>query len=431
MTSSNLPTSTPWWALLRVMLPTALIFTSMAIVPPSVDSLVRVAYSMGNREVGWFFLVHSLPNLFAFGVLIGVLSDRWGRRLPLAIAMTFGTGITTILHPWITSYGWLLGLRFVDGVFGIAALGMLMARALDLSRYGNRAFTMGIYLASIPVGYLTGSFLVAAVGGFSLPLVFAIVGGMVMVVSLLMCIDLRRPESPGTPHPSVKALIRSMAEARQLWFPIGFGFVDKFTFGCITLLTTLALSDEYNLSPIVYGGSALGLLWVAYLLASAPAGWLVSRIGPWYAVALGSGGFGLSLCALLLFGNPTLFIAMMVSSGVFIALQTIPTFTLVGRFSRDGDRGTAVCTYNFVGSIGLILGLGFSGFASEQWGYFPTFMVAGVLQILCAIVAFVKARIEHGRDTTSLTPLRRGSTQPTNENITSRGKSPALKGKTV
>lgn len=430
MNSSDLTTSPPWWALLRVMLPTALIFTSMAIIPPSVDSLVRVAFSMGNREVGWFFLVHSLPNIFALGILVGILSDRWGRRIPLAIAMTFGTGITTILHPWISGFGWLLGLRFIDGVFGIAALGMLMARALDLSRHGNRPMMMGVYLASIPVGYLTGSFLVAAVGSISLPLVFAIVGALVMCASLVMLIDMIRPEQPGVPHPTVGALIRSIVHARKLWFPIGFGFVDKFTFGCITLLTTLALSDEYNLSPIVHGGSALGLLWVAYLAASAPAGWMVSRIGAWYAVALGSGGFGISLCALLLFGNPALFIAMMITSGIFIALQTIPTFTLVARYSRDGDRGTAVCTYNFVGSIGLMLGLGFSGYASTHWGYFPTFLAAGVLQILCAIVALAKARSEKGSEDADA-PSSENRPLTTNENNYTRSHEAPLKGNTA
>lgn len=388
----------PWGALLRVMLPTALIFTSMAIIPPSVDSLVRVAFSYGNREVGWFFIIHSIPNLLALGIFVGVLSDRIGRRLPLAVAMTAGTGITTILHPWVSHFGWLLGLRFIDGIFGIAALGMLMARALDLARHGNRSWLMAFYLTSIPIGYLSGSFLVAAVGEFSLPMVFAIAGILVIGTALVLAWDLRRPENPGVPHPSVGTILGTIIRARMLWFPIGFGFVDKFTFGCLTLLTALALSDEYGLSPIVYGGSALGLLWVAYLVASAPSGWLSSRIGPWRAVGLGSGGFGISLCALLIYNSPTLFIAMMVTSGVFIALQTIPTFSLLGRFSHDGDRGTAVCTYNFVGSLGLMLGLGFSSVASVTWGYFPTFLAAGILQLICSVIAFFMAGVDPKTD---------------------------------
>lgn len=380
------------WPLVRIVAVTALIFASMAIIPPTADDIVRQSFGLDNDSVGLYYKVHSLPNLLLLGIVVGVLSDRIRRRVPLALAGALGTGITTIAIPHVPSFEGLIALRVFDGITGIAALGMLMTRAIDLSAGKSRAGTLAIYLVAIPVGYLSGSFFVALLGTEHIATTFAITGGLLVLASLTLVLDLFKPEPISSRQPTLRQIADSLRAAPRLWFPYFFGFVDKFTFALLTMLSALALSDRYQLSAIVWGGSALGLLWVAYLLASWPAGVLSRRLGAWHTVALGSAGYGTALILLVAFDSPLAFIAAMMMAGAFVALQTIPTYMLLGEFSGEDSRGTVMSGFNLVGSYGLFIGFAFSGIVSNAFGYMAAFATGGLLEIFSAAVAVTAAK---------------------------------------
>lgn len=364
----------------------------MAIIPPTADEIVRQRFGLENDSVALYYKVHSLPNLLLLGIFVGVLSDRIRRRVPLALAGALGTGLTTIAIPHVPNFEALIALRVLDGITGIAALGMLMTRAIDLSAGRSRAGTLAIYLVAIPVGYLSGSFFVALLGTEHIATTFAIIGGLLVLASLTLTADLFRPEPVSSRQPTLRQIADSLRAAPRLWFPYFFGFVDKFTFALLTMLSALALSDRYQLSAIVWGGSALGLLWVAYLLASWPAGVLSRRLGAWRTVALGSAGYGISLILLVAFDSPLAFVAAMMTAGAFVALQTIPTYMLLGEFSGEESRGTVMSGFNLFGSYGLFIGFAFSGIVSSVYGYMAAFATGGLLELLSAAVALTAAR---------------------------------------
>lgn len=381
-----------FWPLVRIAAVTALLFATMAIVPPSTDALVRQRFGLGNEAVSLFFIAHSLPQVLLLGLFIGLLSDRLRRRIPLALAGAVATGFTTMATPFLSSFGALIALRLVDGATGIAALGLLMTRAVDLSTPATRSRTMALYLAAIPIGYLSGSFAMALFGADRWHLAFPVVGALLVVASLLLAIDLRRPEPISALQPGVRQIVASLRGAPRLLFPCFFGFMDKFTFALLALLTGLALSDRYQLSAIVWGGSALGLLWVAFLLASAPAARITRRLGAWRTVAVGSAGYGVLLVLLVAFDSPLVFVATLTLAGAFVALQTIPTYVLVGDLAGRASRATAMAAFNLVGSFGIMAGFAFAGWASETFGYLVAFAIGGGLELLSAIVALIAWR---------------------------------------
>jgi MFS family permease len=199
--------------------------------------------------------------------------------------------------------------------------------------------------------------------------------------------DLRRPEPIGERTPTLPAIWRSLRSRPAVLWPCFFGMVDKFTFGLITVLTALALKDEFGLSAVVWGGSALGMLWIGFLLASAMAGALVRRVGPWVTVAIGSAGYGIALSLLLYWDSPRAFVALLTAAGAFVAIQTLPTYTLIGQLAGAESRATATAGFNVLGSYGLMAGIIFAGIASTRIGYPATFMVGGVVELLSAAIA--------------------------------------------
>lgn len=375
------------WALLRATLATAMLFTSMAIVPPSVDALVRERFALGNEDVSWFYVIHSMPQLVLLGLIVGLISDRLGRRVPLILAGGVSTALCTMLIPFMPSFGSLLALRFIDGATGILAIGLLMTRALDMARGSSAAGAMALYLTSIPLGYLTGSFLVARMGEEGVAHTFLFAGVLLLAAMAALAMDLRRPEPIGERTPTLPAIWRSLRSRPAVLWPCFFGMVDKFTFGLITVLTALALKDEFGLSAVVWGGSALGMLWIGFLLASAMAGALVRRVGPWVTVAIGSAGYGIALSLLLYWDSPRAFVALLTAAGAFVAIQTLPTYTLIGQLAGAESRATATAGFNVLGSYGLMAGIIFAGIASTRIGYPATFMVGGVVELLSAAIA--------------------------------------------
>lgn len=375
----------------KLVILNTLCFVSFAIITPVLDDLIRVPFGVDNSGTAKFMAVHGVASLL-FGVAAGILTDRLGRRVPFIVAGLIGSGITTALIPRITDFPLLLGVRFLDGVFGAFSLGLIITRALDLCGPANRNRTMGLLSISIAGGFvlaplLTGFFrherVVAALGDESLKLLFGLVGAALVAGGLWMASEIRNDEAITRSTGGPRMLLRAFAARPRLIIPVSFAFVDKFTFGTLGHLTALAVADLHGGDAFTSSAILLGF-WLTFSAVCVPGARLCDRFGSLPTLIAGSLCYGVCMAALGMTGLVG-FGALMALAGVFCAIQYVPSVTLVGEIAGPDQRGASMGLWNMAGSLGVVFGMVMSGKLSTV-SYALAYGVAGGLEIAAALI---------------------------------------------
>lgn len=86
------------------------------VLPALIGDVGHVDIAQASIIGGWMYLAFSAAQ-FAFGPLMGNLSDRFGRR-PLLLLAIAGLGIDYVLQALAPNVGWLYVGRAVAGVCG-------------------------------------------------------------------------------------------------------------------------------------------------------------------------------------------------------------------------------------------------------------------------------------------------------------------------
>lgn len=376
----------------------AVLFASMAVMTPVLDVLVREPFGLGNRGVRDFMTIGSAAGLF-FGIIAGWWSDRLGRRVPLILAALVGSGLLTALFPQIPSFKLLLGIRFMESIFSAFAVTLLFSRGLDLAPEGKRGATMALLSMALPVGYMLGPGLAALLGRDQIGVLFAIIGGALVLSGLTFIPQLKQPEQiVRDDDPRGMAGLAVLLRAPKLLLPMAFGFVDKFTFGTFAILTGLVIEDRFGLDSVKWTVIPLGLYWFFFFVLCPVAGRWCDRQSPVIPMLIGSLLYGLAMMSL---GVVPLagFIILMGVCGMLTAIMYVPTMVLVGKYAPADARASAMGIFNTVGTVGLIAGLVTSGTLSAREVASPyalSYLVAGgaeVLLVLCvAGVLFLQHR---------------------------------------
>lgn len=380
----------------KLTLLSGLCFVSFAIITPVLDELVRDRFGIRNNATTQFMAIHGIAS-WIFGIAAGVLSDRLGRRVPLIALGLVGSGVTLAAIPLIDDFTVLLVVRFCEGVFGAFALGLIMTRAIDLCGDANRSRTMGTMSIGIAGGFVSAQLMTAALAPISLSLLFALVGGALVLGGVWMMRDLGRSEDIQRLAGGGRAIFRALASNPRIALPLSFSFVDKFTFGTLAHMTSLAIKDQFGLGT---QASALVLLgfWVAFSMFCLPGSRLNERFGSRKTLVFGSALYGICIMGLGVQSLPA-FAVLMALSGAFCAIQYIPSITLVGEIAGPSLRGVSMGAWNTAGSMGVVAGLVLSGKLSEGGNYAMAYGVAGGLELAAALVAFVLLLASRGSGT--------------------------------
>ena len=116
---------------------------------------------------------------FLFSPLLGTLSDRFGRRPVLLVAL-FGFGLNYLLMGWAPSLAWLFVARIFSGITG-ASLTTANAYIADISTRQNRAQNFGLVGAMFGLGFICGPALGGLLGHLGPRLPFFASAGVVFV----------------------------------------------------------------------------------------------------------------------------------------------------------------------------------------------------------------------------------------------------------
>src|SRR5882762_4709786 len=123
---------------------------------------------------GWFALVFALMQFF-FSPLLGVLSDRFGRR-PVILLSNLGLGLDYIVMALSPTLGWLFLGRVISGITA-SSIPTAMAYIADVVPKEKRAGAFGMIGAAFGIGFTLGPMVGGLVGNTNPRLAFWVAAG--------------------------------------------------------------------------------------------------------------------------------------------------------------------------------------------------------------------------------------------------------------
>lgn len=130
----------------------------MPVLPKLIEDVGHVGLDRAAVIGGWMFAAFSLAQ-FVFAPLMGNLSDRYGRR-PLLLLAIFGLGMDFILMALAPTLEWLFAGRIIAGICGSSWI-IASAYIADVTAPDDRAKAFGMMGAAFGVGFVIGP----AIGG--------------------------------------------------------------------------------------------------------------------------------------------------------------------------------------------------------------------------------------------------------------------------
>lgn len=116
---------------------------------------------------------------FLFAPILGGLSDQYGRRLVILIAL-FGLTVDYIVVAFAPTIAWLFGARIVAGICG-ASFTSASAYVADISAPEDRPKNFGMIGAAFGLGFILGPVLGGTLGQYDIRLPFFVSAGLTLL----------------------------------------------------------------------------------------------------------------------------------------------------------------------------------------------------------------------------------------------------------
>ena len=129
----------------------------IGIIIPVIPSLIQNLSEYTFDDVAWIgslLLVAYAGMQFLFAPLVGELSDRFGRRPVLLVAL-LGLGVDYIFHAFAPTLTLLFVGRFLAGILG-SSFTVANSYIADISTKENKAKNFGVIGAAFGIGFIVG-----------------------------------------------------------------------------------------------------------------------------------------------------------------------------------------------------------------------------------------------------------------------------------
>jgi DHA1 family multidrug resistance protein-like MFS transporter len=146
-------------------------------------------------EIGLLFTIQILSATFTKPIM-GRLSDRYGRILMISAGLMLGGASTATLI--LSSNYFVIAVLIAIFGLGLATVtASTSALVADLSRAQGRGTALGILSSIMDIGHSTGPMVAGVlIAAYSYHIAFGIVGGGLVVVSLIYWLGIRRTHIP-------------------------------------------------------------------------------------------------------------------------------------------------------------------------------------------------------------------------------------------
>lgn len=315
---------------------------------------------------------------------LGMLADRWGRKLVVTAGLLISLGTSLLLAVSIAP--WQLLVIYLFFGLGLAAIGpTLMAYVADLSPASHLGRSYGAYTLAIYSGMSLGP----ALGGWvadwlGFRLLFVTAALLVGLVVLLAVFFL--PGSAGAPHPASKGSHhqnswRRLFPNRPLmacWL-ITFG-------GCFGLGTFITFAPLYTKAQGLSVGDiglVFGIQAAVNALSRIPFGRLSDRLGRrWVQAVLGFLGLGAALVGFGLAQSLPQFLFAAGALGLAMGLGFTPVGALIAEVVPPADRGLAMGGYNTCIYLSMMFSSALMGGVIRLIGFSGSFALSGLVVAL-------------------------------------------------
>ena len=160
------------------------------VLPRLITDFVHGDIALASKYLGLFVTTWALMQFF-FSPIIGMLSDRFGRR-PVVLLSNFGLGLDYVVMALAPTLGWLFLGRVLSGITS-STMPTAAAYVSDVTPPENRARAFGVFGAAFGVGFILGPALGGWLGSVNPRLPFWVAGGFSLLNGLYGLIVL--PES--------------------------------------------------------------------------------------------------------------------------------------------------------------------------------------------------------------------------------------------
>lgn len=179
--ASSLPTRPPvsrhavTFVLLTVLLDMVGFGLIIPVTPALIEEVGGVGLSQASVIGGWMFFAFSFTQ-FLFSPLAGNLSDRFGRR-PLLLLAVFGLGVDYVFSALAPSILWLFLGRAFAGMCGASWI-IANAYIADITAPEERAKAFGLMGAAFGLGFVIGPAIGGLLGEFGPRVPFYVAAGV-------------------------------------------------------------------------------------------------------------------------------------------------------------------------------------------------------------------------------------------------------------
>ncbi len=145
------------------------------VLPALIGEVGHVNLAEASIIGGWMFATYSVAQ-FLFGPLLGNLSDQFGRR-PLLLLAIFGLGVDYVIQALAPTVAWLYFGRAVAGLCGASWI-IANAYIADVTAPEDRAKAFGMMGAAFGLGFVLGPAIGGLLGTFGPRVPFYVAGAV-------------------------------------------------------------------------------------------------------------------------------------------------------------------------------------------------------------------------------------------------------------
>ena len=275
----------------------------VGLVMPILPGLLRSLAGMGSTDTHYGVLL----ALYAFAQflcapLLGVLSDRFGRR-PVLLASLAGAALDYLLMAYAPTLAWLYAGRLIAGITG-ASVAVATAYVTDVTAEPDRARRFGQLGAVMGIGFIAGPLIGGLLGAWHLraPFVAAALLNALNLALVWRALPESRPPSARDGRTATIlnpfASLRLLRGGPTLAALVGVYVIVALVSQAPATLWILYGQEHFGWSTLIAGLSLTGY-GACHALAQAFAiGPLIARLGERRALALGLAGDALGLVAI-------------------------------------------------------------------------------------------------------------------------------------
>ena len=166
-------------ALLFIFITILVDVIGIGIILPIIPDLIMELTGEGNHMAiiyGMWLTTAFAGMQFLFSPVLGEISDRFGRR-PILLLALLGLSIDYLIHAWAPTITWLFLGRFLAGFTG-ASFTVASAYIADVSTKENKAKNFGLIGAAFGIGFIIGPGIGGFFGEINIRLPFYIAAGL-------------------------------------------------------------------------------------------------------------------------------------------------------------------------------------------------------------------------------------------------------------